>query len=110
MAAELHDPKPLALLEAIGGLAWQDVVLRDESGVELYREGPYDGGRIGFGVKRVVSEIQRQGLESFIRHHRIENSQLGPVRAPGGETRFPTLNYLGAWLGALRRRRNNRAN
>jgi hypothetical protein len=108
VAAELHDPKPLALIEAIGGLAWQDVVLRDDSGGELYREGPYNGAQIGRRVKRVASAIQRQHLESFMRRQRIENSQLGPVSAPGGEQRFPTLKYLGAWFGTLGRRKGGR--
>ena len=83
------------------GSVWQDVVVRDDQGSELYREGPFNGIAIGGKVSRLTAEIRRDGLEAFMRRQHIENAQLGPVQAPSGNSRFPDLAYLRAWMGTV---------
>jgi hypothetical protein len=80
-------------------------VVRDEDGRELYREGPLDGFKIGRRVSTVAAEITREDREAFMRRQHVENAQLGPVKAPNGELRFPDLAYLRAWAGTAFRRR-----
>lgn len=101
--ARIHDPKLLAVLEASGGpgSVWQDVVVSDHRGREVYREGPYDGFRIGSVVARTAAEIRTAGFDSFLRRQRVDNKQLGPVQASGREIRFPVLRYLRVWFGSL---------
>ena len=103
VGAELRGSHLGAAVLAAGGpgSVWQDVVVRDENGSELYREGPFNGFAIGGRVSRLTAEIRREGLEAFIRRQHIENAQLGPVQAPSGNWRFPDLAYLRAWMGTV---------
>jgi hypothetical protein len=63
---------------------------------ELYREGPYSNVTVQVPRRKIVSEIERTGIDEFIRSRRVENAQLGPVSAPSGRLLFPDLNYLRA--------------
>jgi hypothetical protein len=92
---------PPAVL-AIGGPGSipQDVVVRDENGCELYREGPFNSFAIGGQVSRVAAEIEREDLEAFMRRQHVENAQLGPVEAPSGR-RSLYFGYLRARIGTI---------
>lgn len=81
----------------------QDVVVMDSGRTnELYREGPYDGVTVGSALAGIVRDIQRCGLDEFVRSRRIETGQLGPVRVPSGRPTY--AGYLKAWLATQRRR------
>jgi len=73
---------------AVGGYsasgARRDIVVQDASDREVYREGPYDEITFDRPMQRIVGEIRREGLEHWLRSERINNKQLGPVRAPTG--------------------------
>ena len=84
----------------------QDIVVKDGPfGRELYREGPFNNISVGRPFKRIVEEIERVGLESFLRRVRIENAQLGPVNAPSGRFTFPLMAYFNTWVRTLGGRR-----
>jgi hypothetical protein len=86
--------------------AEQDIVLKDSPyGRELYREGPFNNLSVQRALRTIVAEIERTGLEGFLRRKRIENAQLGPVSVASGQSTFPFKDYLAAWLRTLRGRR-----
>lgn len=53
-----------------------DVVIYDESRAhELYREGPYDEISAPRSLKRVAAEIEREGLDHFLRRRQTERTR-----------------------------------
>jgi len=101
--AEIRGSTAWAVFEGIGGpgRVWQDVVVRDSNGLEVYREGPWDGILIGKAVQRVSTDISRSGFEAFVRRQQVEYGQFGPVHAPSTEMRFPVLGFLRIWVDSL---------
>ena len=86
--------------------AEQDIVIKDSTKErELYREGPYSNISVQVPLREILAEIERFGVDEFVRRRQIENSQIGPVRAPSGRLLFPDLNYFRAWLSTVIRRR-----
>jgi hypothetical protein len=89
----------------------RDIVVRESDTMrELYREGPYDGITVNRPLKRIVAEINRVGLDEFVRTRRLEDQRLGPVRRSSGRMR-PTrqaLLFWWAWAITVRRRLRRR--
>jgi hypothetical protein len=86
----------------------EDIVVLDETKErEVYREGPYRSNRIGQPLQRIIVEIDRVGIEEFLRRRQIENSQLGPVNAPSGNFLHPLARYFAAWFDTLIHRKRS---
>ena len=91
--------------------AVQDVVVLDDTRTrQLYREGPYNGSDVGQAASRVRLDIERMGLEDFLRRKQIQNAQIGSVEAPANRPVFfildPLVGYLRAFINTrLRRKR-----
>jgi hypothetical protein len=63
----------------------RDIVICDESDQIVYREGPHDDDwKIDRRIKRITSEVQSVGLESWLHTKQIEYGQFGPVQVPMG--------------------------
>jgi hypothetical protein len=75
----LRDPKPLSLMK-------RDVVISDENRErELYREGPYDEFSVGRHLDAVVREVEREGLQVFLRRRQVEDGSIGRISVSSGE-------------------------
>jgi hypothetical protein len=76
----------------------RDLVVREsESQQEVYREGPYDGITVARPMDQLIQEINKVGLDQFLRTHRLEEGRVGPVRRSSGRTGFAHQ-----WLMACR--------
>lgn len=88
----------------------RDIVIQNASRTqELYREGPYDGITVNFRLRRLVGEIEKMGLDGFLRVQHIENDQLGPINAPPeylGVDKIVASYYWQAFKGVFRRKRD----
>jgi hypothetical protein len=91
---ERHSPLAIHLLKLLGAIVMhssyaamaisQDIVVRDDSGRELFREGPYDRITLPRATDRLLDEIQRDSLSAFIRDKQRSAGQLGAVDSPSG--------------------------
>jgi hypothetical protein len=82
-------PAPIAWLRnflvALGGgtgLGIQcDIVVYEQTTMrEVYRVGPYNGWNAAGPKRRLVDQINKIGLDEFLRARQIEEGHLGPVR------------------------------
>lgn len=90
--------------------ASRDLILLDASGErELYREGPYNGITVNGAIRRLTSELERIGVDEFVRSRQLEDMQLGPIMRASGNIGF--LGYMSPYVYRLwhlpfRRRRS----
>jgi hypothetical protein len=47
-------------------------------------KGLFNNIRVEFPLKRILAEIDSEGLDEFLRRRQIDNAQIGPVSAPSG--------------------------
>jgi hypothetical protein len=84
----------------------QDIVILDTSRTrQLYREGPYNNISVQRPLQRTLADIEKVGLDEFLRSKQIENSQIGPVKASNGRQTLPVLAYIRTRMGVLIHRR-----
>lgn len=63
----------------------RDIVILDPTGErELYRDGPYNGITVNRVLESLVAELERMGVDEFVRAHQVQDRQLGPVSQASG--------------------------
>jgi hypothetical protein len=82
----------------------RDIVVRDTTGRELYREGPYDGTSVERSMERIVAQIEKLGLEGFMRDRHRESGQLGAFVVDRATSGQQTVWYVGAVVTTLKRK------
>jgi hypothetical protein len=64
----------------------RDIVIFGPDGKrELYREGPYNAITVNAPLRRIQSDIRKQGLDPFLREKQVRDGHLGPISTPSGQ-------------------------
>ena len=90
-------------------LVTEDIVVQDATGKEVFRQGPYTQISVGGAINRIVAEVNRDGLPTFLARHRQPLEDGAIVRAPDrmsmSQEFAETLRYL--WLRVTLGRRKH---